>query len=320
MPRTVRKYGRPTPAGRSSIRRRLPAAGRLSARATATCIRSTRRRASCCGDSASPLERTIPVYGTLSSTWPVASGVLVDGDTVYAAAGIASYDGTHVYALDAASGRLKWHNGTSGRLTAEEDRVTGISVQGHLLLHNGVLHMPGGNVVSPARYDASTGKCLNVLGDEWDKGPRGRELFLVDDQVMVFDQCCTPRPHYQPGRYFSQDFFVQAGKGEVLVRGVIDRTVRLDPKESKPGQPQAMWQSTLVRDIAAMAVTKNAILASGVRGDDKGGFLLAALNVQSGEPLWTEELPAAPASWCLAVDRDGRVLVSLRDGRVVCVQ
>src|SRR5262249_25754997 len=45
---------------------------------------------------AAPVERTIPVYGSLRSAWPVASGVLVDGGVLYAAAGIANHDGTHV--------------------------------------------------------------------------------------------------------------------------------------------------------------------------------------------------------------------------------
>ena len=54
---------------------------------------------------AAPVERKIPVYGKLCSTWPVGSGVLADQGVVYAAAGMASYDGTHVYALDAETGK-----------------------------------------------------------------------------------------------------------------------------------------------------------------------------------------------------------------------
>ncbi|MCL5280486.1 MAG: PQQ-binding-like beta-propeller repeat protein [Planctomycetes bacterium] len=54
---------------------------------------------------AAPAERVIPVYGTLMSTWPVATGVLVEKGTAYFAAGIANYDGTYVYAVDARTGR-----------------------------------------------------------------------------------------------------------------------------------------------------------------------------------------------------------------------
>jgi outer membrane protein assembly factor BamB len=44
---------------------------------------------------AAPEIRRIPVYGQLMSTWPVAGGVAVKDGVVYAAAGIAHYDGTH---------------------------------------------------------------------------------------------------------------------------------------------------------------------------------------------------------------------------------
>ena len=54
----------------------------------------------------------------LVSAWPVAGGVVVDGDTVYAAAGITHYDGTHVVALDAVTGTVKASNSTSGTLRA----------------------------------------------------------------------------------------------------------------------------------------------------------------------------------------------------------
>ncbi|HYW80595.1 MAG TPA: PQQ-binding-like beta-propeller repeat protein, partial [Thermoguttaceae bacterium] len=53
---------------------------------------------------AAPADRWISVYDKLISTWPVAGGVVVDNGVVYAAAGIAHYDATYVYALDAVSG------------------------------------------------------------------------------------------------------------------------------------------------------------------------------------------------------------------------
>ena len=61
----------------------------------------------------------MPVYDRLISAWPVAGGVVVDGDTVFAAAGITHYDGTHVVALDAVTGHLKASNRNSGTLEQE---------------------------------------------------------------------------------------------------------------------------------------------------------------------------------------------------------
>ena len=107
---------------------------------------------------AAPAERVIPVYGSLRSTWPVASGVLVEDGVAYAAAGIANYDGTHVFALDAETGRLRWHNHTSGSLDPQTH--SGVSVNGHLLLHGGQLHLAGGNMVPVASYDLADGRCV----------------------------------------------------------------------------------------------------------------------------------------------------------------
>ena len=135
---------------------------------------------------AAPAERKIPVYGELLSTWPAASGVLVEDGTAYVAAGLVNYDGTYVYALDPATGAVRWSNDTSGHLDAEAH--TGVSVQGHLLLNDGKLYMAGGNAVSPAIYDVGDGKCLNdpaSLKKCESTSPRGWELFLVGDRVIT---------------------------------------------------------------------------------------------------------------------------------------
>jgi outer membrane protein assembly factor BamB len=109
-----------------------------------------------------PEVRRIPVYGKLQSTWPVAGGVVVDDGVVYAAAGSTHYDGTHVYALDAVTGQVKWHNGTSGALNPTFR--SGVSLQGPLgLTSKGtdkILFFEGGPGVGQARFDAATGKCL----------------------------------------------------------------------------------------------------------------------------------------------------------------
>ena len=101
--------------------------------------------------------------GRLPATWRVAGGVVVRGGTVSAAAGSAHYDGTHVYALDAITGRLKWHNGDSGQLNAK--LKNGVSLCGPLAIGRTrqgkeVLQFAGGNAVAQGWYDLTTGKCL----------------------------------------------------------------------------------------------------------------------------------------------------------------
>lgn len=113
---------------------------------------------------AGPQVRRIPVYGQLMSTWPVAGGVAVKDGVVYAAAGIAHFDGTHVVALDAATGQLTWHNGTSGKLN--EELKNGVSLCGQVEIGTDnrgrpALKFHGGNAVQQALFDLETGKCLS---------------------------------------------------------------------------------------------------------------------------------------------------------------
>ena len=112
---------------------------------------------------AAPEIRRIPVYGQLMSTWPVAGGVAVKDGVVYAAAGIAHYDSTHVYALDAVTGKIKWHNGDSGSLNPELKNGASLSGQVHIgpSYRGTALLFAGGNAVGQAIFDLKTGECLS---------------------------------------------------------------------------------------------------------------------------------------------------------------
>ena len=94
--------------------------------------------------------------------------------------------------------------------------------------------------------------------------------------------------------------------------------MRLDPKKSTDAKPVALWESKEVHDIATVAVTANAVLVTGGHGAEKGAYTLTALDPADGQVMWSQPLPEAPSPWGLAVDRDGRVVVTLRDGRALC--
>jgi len=284
---------------------------------------------------AAPVERMMPVYGLLMSTWPVASGVLVDEGTAYFAAGIANYDGTYLYALDAATGRLKWQNITSGHL--DPLARTGISVQGHLLMHNGRLYMAGGTSTSPAIYDVANGQCLNdpaQLAQCVSTSPRGCELTLLADQVVACGKPFYAHPKYDvyDATVFDKVFLTPAGERDVVwVCTQYDRSIRcfdridrasLSQRLSQPrsrfhlgypglGMPaKSIWNYNC-KDSAAIAVCRNAVVIA-----EKSQIV--ALSLADGAKLWSRPLPAAPVTWGLAIDRDGRVIVSLEDGKVLC--
>ena len=224
---------------------------------------------------ATPQPRKITVYGALLDTWPVASGVLVDGATAYLAAGINNFDGTHVYALDAATGNLKWQNNESGHL--DEFSRRGVAVQGDMLLAGGKLYLAGGDAVSPGIFDLAGGKCLNppptALGSS---APRGRELKLMPNgNVTVSGQPFYSHPAFP----------------------VFDKAVQWEPV-----------------DVKAAGGTLSLVQRKG----DAGPTWSLVARGPGGAELWTQPLPGEPVRWGLCLDRDGRIVVTLRDGRVVC--
>jgi outer membrane protein assembly factor BamB len=280
---------------------------------------------------AAPIERRIPVYGQVLSTWPAASGVLVQDGVAYAAAGIVNYDGTHVYALDAATGKIKWQNNSSGHL--DPAALAGVSVQGNMILHEGKLWLAGGNVVSPGVYDISDGRCLNdvsavhrVVNNNVpaSESPRGSELYLVANRVMVSDQ-----PFYAHPKYRVYDASVQ---NKTWLSSMADRDFvwvnnakvmcypRVEEKRAERflaswGRPQVQglnprWEAEC-KDSVAVALCKNALVIA--RPSE-----LAAFNLDNGRPLWVHMLPGVPVPWGLAVDRAGRVIVALEGGQVLC--
>jgi len=280
---------------------------------------------------AAPVERKIPVYGRLLSTWPVASGVMVEDGVAYAGAGIICHDGTHVYALDARTGSIRWQNNTSDNLLGEDETV-GVSVQGHLLMHDNKLHMAGGNVVSPAIYDIKTGECLNKLeqkpdkslDDHWkmQRSSRGSELFVVQGKVAVAGEMLYRAPiDGPPSRYFAK-FLLQASAGDVIIQGTDKLMLRVDPKPDDKGKPRIIWQDKSFARTEAVVLARNAVIVAGelpgMKPDAPLRPALAARDAETGKLLWAMELPARPRRWGVAVDRDGRVLVTLVDGRVVC--
>ncbi|MEK7684472.1 MAG: PQQ-binding-like beta-propeller repeat protein [Verrucomicrobiota bacterium] len=280
---------------------------------------------------AAPVERRIPVYGQLLSTWPAASGVLVEDGVAYVAAGIVNYDGTHVYALDAATGQIKWQNNVSGHL--DDTALSGVSVQGHILLHQGKLFLAGGNAVSPAIYDAASGKCLNDPGQVLkmvnnnvpvSESPRGWELYQIANNVMV-----SGKPYYSHPKYpvydatvFNKTLLASVGDRDVtwvnnakvmcFPRVEENRGQRFLRAWGKPEIPglKPVWERHC-QDSVALALCRNAVLIATASE-------LVALDLKDGKKLWAQPLPASPVLFGLAVDREGRVIVTLENGEVLC--
>lgn len=261
-----------------------------------------------------PQERWIPVFGRLMSTWPLAGGVVAQDGKVYAAAGIAHYDGTHAAAFEAASGKLLWHNDQAGQFSPVQ---TGVSLQGPLFIEGGQLRFLGGSAYEIAAFDLADGR------------------FTVQPHDQIRSVAQTAFYPYYPEYARLAPLHCEMGDGRTLAcNPVYDRgpstppapphLAMLAPADPKAPQPprrgnlqrvnrRAVWEKREWK-FRAFAVGKDVLLAAGEEG---GKFHLAAFQLADGKELWRVGLDGPVVRDGLAVRADGMTVVSLEDGRVL---
>ncbi|HUT09716.1 MAG TPA: PQQ-binding-like beta-propeller repeat protein [Thermoguttaceae bacterium] len=274
---------------------------------------------------AAPAEQRIPVFDKLISRWPVGGGVVVQDGVVYAAAGIVNYDGTYVYALDAATGKVKWYNDTSG--TVSQARNSGVSLQGELQIRDGELRFAAGNVHDVARYDLATGKCLNAPNQSVQSSfrtayypyyPRyGKYLSFAhtydDGKTLGY------MASYDGVQHSRLTLLAPLSAGAAAPPRPTDR-VTDRPADRQPGpQRKVLWQEQTGRVYNSFILGGDVLLTAGRTGpQDAAESFLAAMDVKTGEDVWYQKLPAGVVKGGTAVDADGHIVVSLEDGRVIC--
>jgi len=110
---------------------------------------------------AAPRPEKILGNGKMISVWPVRTGVVIDGGVAYFGAGVWPVEGLYLYAVDAATGALRWKNDTYGA-----GGMANISPQGHLAVSAERLFMPTGRTM-PAGFDRKTGEFLFHPSMSW---------------------------------------------------------------------------------------------------------------------------------------------------------
>jgi outer membrane protein assembly factor BamB len=75
-----------------------------------------------------------------------------------------------------------------------------------------------------------------------------------------------------------------------------------------------------------VAVANNAVIVAGTNRQftdqevpPAETYGIAALDIQTGKPIWQRAVSAGPVAWGLAIDRQGHVLATLQDGHVLCL-
>jgi outer membrane protein assembly factor BamB len=270
-----------------------------------------------------PVERVISVFGKLISAWPVAGGVAVQGDTVYAAAGLTHYDGTYVVALDALTGRLKASNVSSGALSPEVNG--GVSLQGELQIADGELRFLGGSVYETARYDLKTLECIN------------KPLPTVSSQFRT-----AFYPYYPTyGKYVSLEH--RCGDGNVLCHdagydGAMFGNLALQPPPPPGTKPQNkdaardflrrrgaeqakttdVWRDKLNRRFTSFVISGDELLATFHPDGKPQQSQLTRLDIRTGADHEVHSLPANAVKGGTAIDAAGHVFVTLENGQLLC--
>jgi outer membrane protein assembly factor BamB len=107
--------------------------------------------------------------GYMISKWPVRGAPTVEGDIVYAGAGVWPSDGFYLLAIDADTGKVKWRNDDSGSRELRQPHgassKSGPAAQGYLTLSDTNILVPPGRSL-PAIFDKATGRFRHINFDE----------------------------------------------------------------------------------------------------------------------------------------------------------
>jgi hypothetical protein len=162
---------------------------------------------------AAPAIRTLLGNGRLISTWPVRGGPVIADDTLYFAAGVWSFEGVFIYALDAATGETVWINDRTGFLYGQHPHDAqafgGLTPQGYLVVNGDELIVPCGTAL-PARLDRATGKLKHFALPRQGRSPgswftaaarakrRGQSVpdpALDQEHELIFDSSVSRERH-----------------------------------------------------------------------------------------------------------------------------
>ena len=251
----------------------------------------------------------------------MAGGVVVEKGKVYAAAGLTHYDGTHVIALDAATGKLLVENNTSGKLAEQVN--DGISMQGNLKIVDGELRFLGGGVHETARFDLATLKCLNTpkMQIRSDYRTAFYPYYPAYGKFVSLDVTCDDGNVLSYDASYEGSFFGNLALNRPLPPDALIKDESRDYLRRRSGrspQPKTLWEDKHGRRFTSFVVSSELLLATGHPDKKPNSPFLVAIKIKDGADAWRHALPADAVKGGTAIDAEGRLFVALENGQLWC--
>lgn len=265
------------------------------------------------------------------SRWPCRGGVAVADGIVYVTAGMWPSEGVYVYALDAATGQVRWCNDTSSALYLPHPHASasfgGPAPQGYLLLTKDVLLVPTGQS-SPSGFDPRTGRLLycNIISGSSTVTVAGNMFFTKQVRQTTEDHDILHLGENGPGEgdgLAACDLATGAMPGKGTVRlGLTDRETMLFHDQtiyaagggviealavSPEGNRTKLWTGKQGRSYS-MALAGDVLLVGGAGTVD-------AFRTADGSAAWQTTVRGQARGLAIA---DGQLLVATQDGAVTC--
>ena len=259
------------------------------------------------------------------SRWPARGGPVVVDDTVYFAAGIWPSEGIHVYAVDAATGTVRWVNDTSGGLVMEQPHggnraASGISAQGYLAADGERLFVPVGRGV-PAVLDRADGKLLYFrLAENTSSG--GADVVVVDDLFLnagrAYDTLAGDHRHTFTGP--GQCLPVAYREGFITWRagGVCAFQQAEEDRTDKKGNPiqvtvlQQLWSIPAPYGGTSLVAAGETFVSAGPGAKGHG---VAVVDIAAKTSTWSAAVDGDPFGLAIAGER---LYVSTDKGTIYC--
>ena len=324
------------------------------------------------------------VYGYLSNTWPVMTGVMVQDGVAYCGAGLMSVDGSRFIALDAEDGSLVWE-----RSDLAPDlglRNLGHVPSGTMTVKDGHVWFACANQAYTA-FDLKTGELMPLpdymRSERKPQGKLGKDIGLFANKYILYGGQRLLADHYERDgstykiARWAGHVWLPLGEGgkpvypelspapESLVTPAFDEDLlvivpeyrkdlqvwdtkasmqfldnlqkenaekeypfyraqraKVDFKDRRKviDCPMRRWQPEFEADVNTVALSKNAVLATYRKKKDRKHYedqwTLAAFDKQSGQILWEIKTDDEPLINGMAIDREGRILCGMRNGKI----